>query len=311
MPKVSVIIPCYNVEKYLGKCLESILNQTYSNLEIICVNDGSTDSTLALLEEYSQKDERIRIINQQNQGVSAARNSGLEVATGSYIIFVDSDDFIKLNTCELAMGRILKTDADICCFGTNEISKGLSKERLWERECFERYSDKELDDSARKHLLVNVCGKLYKKAFLIENEIKFIRNIKTGEDSIFNLFCLFKNAKFVLLNEFLYDYNVDIGSSATNNLEKAVLNDIYGYKAFFATSVFKNAQNSLKVIALEKFIGQLSWWYLIQGRKCSSIYYPQIVQFQKYLYANFPNEILKNVSNMDFINSFDAKTYTD
>ena len=92
MPKVSVIIPVYNVEKYLKQCLDSVVNQTLKDIEIICVNDGSTDNSLEILEEYAQKDNRIIIISQENQGQSVARNIALEKATGEYVGFVDSDD---------------------------------------------------------------------------------------------------------------------------------------------------------------------------------------------------------------------------
>lgn len=94
--KFSVILPIFNTEKYLKACLDSIINQTYKNLEIICVDDGSTDGSLKILEEYSSKDSRIKIINQQNQGVSAARNVGIDNATGDYVSFVDPDDWVEL-----------------------------------------------------------------------------------------------------------------------------------------------------------------------------------------------------------------------
>ena len=94
MPKISVIIPVYNTEKYLKECLDSVLTQTFKDMEIICVNDGSTDNSAAVLNEYAQKDSRIKIVTQQNQGLSAARNSGLDVATGEWIYFADSDDAV-------------------------------------------------------------------------------------------------------------------------------------------------------------------------------------------------------------------------
>jgi glycosyltransferase involved in cell wall biosynthesis len=98
MPKVSIVIPVYNVEKYLRQCLDSVVNQTLKDIEIICVNDGSTDNSLQILEEYANKDDRIKIINKDNGGLSSARNAGLEIATGVYIGFVDSDDYIEIET---------------------------------------------------------------------------------------------------------------------------------------------------------------------------------------------------------------------
>ena len=101
MPKISVIIPVYNVEKYLSRCLDSVCSQTFNDIEIICINDCSPDNSAEILQEYAEKDKRIRIINKEkNGGLSAARNSGFAVATGEYIYFLDSDDWIELDFLE-------------------------------------------------------------------------------------------------------------------------------------------------------------------------------------------------------------------
>lgn len=115
-PLISVIVPVYNTEKYLRKCLDSICGQTYRSLEILCVNDGSTDGSAAILEEYAAKDNRIKVIIQANGGLSAARNTGLEHATGEWIMGVDSDDYIDCDTIE----KVLNEDslkADVIVFG--------------------------------------------------------------------------------------------------------------------------------------------------------------------------------------------------
>jgi len=113
MPRISIIIPVYNTEQYLAKCIESVINQTYINLEILLVNDGSTDSSLDICNAYASNDSRVVVINKQNGGVSSARNSGLEVATGEYIGFVDSDDFLSPVMYEELLDAIQKNDADI------------------------------------------------------------------------------------------------------------------------------------------------------------------------------------------------------
>ena len=100
MPKISILVPIYNVEKYLRECLDSILNQTLKDIEIICINDGSTDSSLEILNEYSSKDSRVKIINKANSGYGASMNKGLEAASGEYIGIVESDDFIKTTMFE-------------------------------------------------------------------------------------------------------------------------------------------------------------------------------------------------------------------
>ena len=113
-PLVSIVVPVYNTEKYIRECLNSLIQQSYSHIEIIAVDDGSTDNSLCLLKELSAKDNRLKVFSQSNQGVSAARNLGLSKATGTYIMFVDADDWIDLSTIEECLQAI--EDADVCFF---------------------------------------------------------------------------------------------------------------------------------------------------------------------------------------------------
>ncbi|MBE5873478.1 MAG: glycosyltransferase [Lachnospiraceae bacterium] len=149
--KISVIVPVYNVEKYLEQCVDSILCQTYDNLELILVDDGSKDGSGQICDCYAERDSRIRVIHQENKGISAARNVGLDVATGEYIAFVDSDDFIKPEMYEVMIGAIAENDADIvlcnyckvteegepeidCKYVKNETASGLEALEWLERE---------------------------------------------------------------------------------------------------------------------------------------------------------------------------------
>ena len=116
MPKISVIIPVYNAEQYLRKCLDSVVSQTFRDIEIICVDDGSTDGSGAILDEYAAKDNRIVVIHQANAGVAAARNTGLKSAQGEYLAFLDSDDAYNPQLCELAYNRACQSGADIVKF---------------------------------------------------------------------------------------------------------------------------------------------------------------------------------------------------
>ena len=115
MAKISVIIPVYNIEKYLVKCLDSVINQTFTDIEIICINDGSTDNSLSILEEYAQKDKRIKIINKENGGLSSAWNAGLNEVSAEYLTFVDGDDWIDTNTFKLAYEAVLNNKAGKGC----------------------------------------------------------------------------------------------------------------------------------------------------------------------------------------------------
>ncbi len=116
-PLISIIVPIYQVELYLEKCIDSIINQTYKNLEIILIDDGSPDRCGAICDEYAGKDSRIRVIHQKNGGLSAARNAGLDIAKGDYIQFVDSDDWIEPEACETVLTIAEEQHADIVCFG--------------------------------------------------------------------------------------------------------------------------------------------------------------------------------------------------
>lgn len=117
MAKVSIIIPVYNTENYLKKCLDSVVNQTLEDIEIICINDGSTDRSLGILNDYAQKYSKIIVINQENKGVSEARNEGIEKASGEYIMFLDSDDYFQPQACETAYNSVNSSDYDLGIFG--------------------------------------------------------------------------------------------------------------------------------------------------------------------------------------------------
>lgn len=128
MQKVSVIIPVYNVEKYLARCLDSVINQTLKDIEIICVNDGSTDNSAQILEEYAQKDNRVKVVEQVNGGLSSARNTGMKYVTGEFLGFVDSDDFVEKDFYEKLYNAAKSENAEIACAGIIRENRRKSKE---------------------------------------------------------------------------------------------------------------------------------------------------------------------------------------
>ncbi len=143
-PLVSIIVPVYNVEKYLRTCLDSIVNQTYRQWECICVNDGSPDNSAAILDEYALKDSRIRIVNRENGGLSRARNSGLDVMNGEYFIFVDSDDFIHPQLLEICIHQALRDGSDLVIFRFSHMYRNMTKVLHYlhlpeYRPCFRKY----------------------------------------------------------------------------------------------------------------------------------------------------------------------------
>lgn len=206
MPKVSVIVPVYNVEKYLGKCIDSILNQTFSDFEIILVDDGSPDNSGAICDEYAKKDDRIKVIHKTNGGVSSARNDGISEANGDYIMFVDSDDFIEPQMLEAMLPT---EDEDIIFCGFRYVYDDRTEERLIESFCLiskEEFINKYYIDSEMTNVISGPYNKLFKKAIIDENNIKFNQNISICEDGLFVVEFMQKAAKFSNIGTAYYNY---------------------------------------------------------------------------------------------------------
>ena len=205
MPKISVIIPVYNVERFLKKCLESVINQTLSDLEIICINDGSTDKSLSILNSFAQKDNRIIVINQDNQGQSYARNAGLSIATGKYIGFVDSDDWIDLDFYEKLYNTAKKYNADIAAAGIKRLRTYKWKYHLKIKN--EEYTA----NTDQKFLLCDVpdkCyvwNKIYKTTELKKYNIIFEPHV-FFEDRCFTAEALIKLKYLVTVPDTYYNY---------------------------------------------------------------------------------------------------------
>ncbi|MBD5405195.1 glycosyltransferase [bacterium] len=237
---ISVIIPCYNVEKYISYCLDSVINQTYKNLEIICVNDGSTDGTLSVLEEYAKKDNRIRIIDKKNEGVAIARNVAIKTCKSEYITFVDSDDWIFPETYEVAISK-MTDDVDLVCWGFNVINDRGTHNAAYARRFFNNFA---LDDG--KYVMdknkyfkdfyynISVWNKLYKKSIIDKYNIEFPNN-KVNEEFIFNFTYLLYVHKFYNITEKFYNYR-KTENSLTASMEKRkakTLNDLTEIKNMY------------------------------------------------------------------------------
>lgn len=190
MCEISVIIPVYNVEKYLKRCLDSVVNQTFKDIEIICINDGSTDSSLSILEEFALIDKRIKIINQTNQKIGAARNRGIEIAKGNYITYVDSDDWIDLDYLEKLYEAQIKTNADVAMSCVKKNRENGSSYYLLnnKKEKFLNNLLKPINELIVPPQWYVVWGKLYKKE-IIEN-IRFIENAYFEDGDYLLLTCL-------------------------------------------------------------------------------------------------------------------------
>lgn len=227
MPKVSVIIPVYNVEQYLEQCLQSIINQTLSDIEIICVDDGSTDNSLNILKEYAQKDSRIKVLQQQNQYAGVARNNGLDTATGDYVYFLDSDDYIMKDCLEKMYEQITKTGSDICTIKYFEYDEKTKKFRKMKKAFDIRllkgkkvFSCLDIGKNIFRAINFSASLKLYKKEFLDKTNLKF-QPVKTTNDVFFCCAALLVAEKITYCNKYLMVYRRNIPTSLTKQRGKS------------------------------------------------------------------------------------------
>ena len=223
--KVSIIIPIYNSEKTLNRLLDSVLNQSYKNLEIILINDGSTDNSLKIINSFGKKDKRISIINQKNQGVSNSRNTGLKVATGKYILFLDSDDYIDKNLIKTVLSIFKENKVDLVTYGFyTEIygQKLISNHKTCLLKNKESIKNN-LINLWKTHMLYNVWNKIYKKEIIDTYNIKF-PNYDYGEDIKFNMDYIEKSESLYNLETPLYYYNRENDNSLTNQYRENLFN---------------------------------------------------------------------------------------
>ena len=236
IPKVSVVIPIYNVEAYLQRCVDSVLAQTLSGLEIILVDDGSPDHCPGICDAYAAKHENIRVVHKPNGGLASARNAGLRIATGEYILFVDSDDWIDPNTAEelygiarahqvdfvrfrpMFAGWPNHKDGELCDFGTEKgLHEGLYTRQRIEREFFPRLiATPELTLGP----IVSAWRSLYSRDFLQENGLYFDEDVKYSEDSIFSAKLVYATNSFYYLDGPRYYHYFFNPGSITKSFKK-------------------------------------------------------------------------------------------
>ena len=294
--KVSIIVPVYNVEQYLVKCLDSLINQTLKEIEIICINDGSTDNSLEILNAYSQKDSRVKVIDKENEGVSAARNIGLEQAQGEYVMFVDSDDYLELKACELAYNQIINSKADLLLFNyyhetvngkkeSNQLNNLLNYEKF--------YFD--ASPEAFYNIMTGVCGKLFRNKGLC----KFNTSLRKGEDTVFFWeYCLSNNPSISVLNQYLYNY--------VEHFSSAMFNDSYIKKGFIfdsicylvKTNLFRTASQEVQLNILNRWARsvcyEMNYFIHKKGVLFSLSYYVRVKKFIK-MFSKYNKLLLANL----------------
>lgn len=225
---VSVIVPVYATEKYLAQCIDSILCQSYSDLEILLVDDGSVDRSSEICDEYAEKDPRIVVIHQPNQGVSAARNTGIDRSKGAYLTFVDSDDELLPNAVEIMLNDLLKHDADISYGVKSSVDLHGNETNIYEDHICSVYEGMQslmlsLDGERQTN---SACAKLFKRSFLGNTRFEAGRCI--NEDGFFLFECYVKQPKVVQHNICVYRYFIREGSASSNKkFNKKHLDMIY------------------------------------------------------------------------------------
>jgi len=203
---VSIIVPIYNAEKYLDSCIQSVLRQTYTNWELILIDDGSTDKSGRIAEEYGFADERITVFHQKNLGVSLARNQGIDEATGNYVVFLDADDELIEDCLAKTVNIAEETNADVVAGRSCENQELFQDRIIWT-------GAEALENSLKGHLFTySACAKLIRREFI--GKTRFTPDIRINEDSYFVFQLLCKQNVFVLTNDVIYFYRANSESSS-------------------------------------------------------------------------------------------------
>lgn len=297
MNKISVIIAVYNAERYLRECLDSIKNQTYKNLEIICVNDGSKDGSLRILEEYEKEDGRFKVFTKENEGLggASARNYGLDRATGEYVSILDSDDFFDTAMLEKALSKAESADADITVFGGCEyddatgnkyqVDSILNRNVIPDKPVF---SYKDCSKDIFQLTQGMAWNKLFKRKFLEDNNLRFQR-IKYTDDAYFTFLSLVLAERITVLDENLCFYRVNTGVSQTDGLANYPDSSFGPYielkKAFIKYGVYADVEQSFINCAITFM----------------RYFYDKINRYQafEYLHEKYRNEIFEALGARD------------
>ena len=228
---VSIIVPIYNSENFINRCIDSLVNQTYENIEIVAIDDGSKDNSLEILNQYTKKDKRIKVFSQLNQGPSAARNTGLKKSNGDYIMFVDIDDYIDLDMVRLLVTNTENNESTLVLCDNSEIWS----DRVEERKILDDL-DGNVTNISRSKVIKSissgraglVCCKLFSKNIINNHHIKFDKDVKMCEDQIFFLNISIHCEKFIYVPKSLYYYDRRNENSITVKYQKnAIDNQIY------------------------------------------------------------------------------------
>lgn len=275
-PKVSIIVPIFNVEQYLNRCINSIVNQTIKDIEIILVDDGSSDNSLAICEEWRTKDKRIKVIHKNfNEGLGMARNSGLEICTGEYITFCDSDDYVDTETYNFVYNKMKNEDLDICWFqscrvcinGNKYYTKTINKDLF--------FRGKKQIHEYLKHIIshkysVSCCKALFKKDPLINSGIRFPDEKEiSSEDLLFLIHYIPYVKNIGIIPNVYYNYFINpcsITNTYSEFKHKCLINLLYAVKHYCETN-FEYAEYKIHFLSLELKIFKVILRFISRGNE--------------------------------------------
>lgn len=253
--KISVIIPCYNVEKYIQNCLDSVFLQDYKNIEIIIIDDGSTDATLSIITKNQEVDERIILITQSNLGVSYARNAGLDRLSGAFLCFIDADDYVRSDYISKMLDNMYHNNSDIVCcefYIFINHKKKLIKSNLFSIGKQSSYDSELINDFLMTKIRGQVWGKLYKSRIIKEAQLRFQNNISYGEDSMFVFKYLLQVKKASYCQDYLYYYTLN-PHSITKSLNT--------FKILEPNRNVMQILNMIDYLYPNKFAREISYYY--------------------------------------------------
>ena len=222
--KISVVVPIYNVENYLEKCLDCLLNQTLKDIRIICVNDGATDNSPEILKKYAEKDSRIEVVEKKNGGLSSARNAGLEKVKTEFVMFCDSDDYFSPKMCEKLLASIEKEKTDIAACGTEIVYLAHDEMRESDRKYYrlEFHGKNYIDDEIMLKTDVSVWNKVFRTKTIKENNIEFPEGLNNEDFYFFNAY-MSVSSTISFVNQKLYNYVRRENSIMSANFQKDTL----------------------------------------------------------------------------------------
>lgn len=265
MCKVSIIVPVYNSEKYLTRCLDSLISQTISDMEIIVINDGSTDNSNLILSRYAKNySNLIRVFYQKNMGQAVARNYGISKASGEYIAFVDSDDYVENTTYQTAYDYAIKSNLDIVCFNFFEVRNNVKTHSHY-------YGGPKINDNVRKYILYETspCNKIIKSNLLKENNIKFFENHIYEDFAVIPTLAKYTH-KIGYINKYLYNYVIRENSTMRAKVFSPKLYDIYDVMDF----LYNNFSNTPYTCELEFLYIE----HLLHGASLRFLDYPECIK---------------------------------